>query len=261
MKIYVLSDLHLETRASFAPDARAAEEADVVILAGDIAVHSEGIRWAAQTFADKPVVYVLGNHEFYGGHISKVALACKHEATGTNVHLLDNGTTVIDGVRFLGCTLWTDFELFGNEFGTLSKAMYLAKSCIRDFSCITFGSTGWMTPAQSVILHRTSREWLEGELDKPFAGPTVVVTHHAPSKGSIAPQFANDFVTAAFVSDLDPLIAKADLWIHGHTHSAFDYRVGKCRVVCNPRGYVSATRSDDQEKTGWDSQLLVEVTA
>lgn len=286
MNIYPVSDLHLEFSA-WTPPTEAVAAADVVVLAGDVALGTRGVAWAAEAFAGKPVIYVIGNHEFYGGNVSRTAIEIKRAAAGTNVTVLDNDALELGGVRFLGCTLWTDFGLFGSSDGDVASALAAAQRHVSDFSRITFGSTGWMTPAQSVILHRASASWLESRLEAQFAGPTVVVTHHAPSFCSVAPQWRRDIVSAAFASRLDDLVTKSDLWIHGHTHSAFDYRLGsdpgKGRLICNPRGYArdiqaheagrallrcgdgSGAMAPDQapvagaERTGWNPGLIVEI--
>src|SRR5665213_3174302 len=112
MKIHLLDDVHLE----FGRFKHTPPKCDVVILSGDIGVGLMGIEWAQETF-DVPVIYVAGNHEFYGkkrrflSHQEKL----RKKAAGSNVHVLQNEAVVIDGVRFLGTTLWTDFNLYGNQ--------------------------------------------------------------------------------------------------------------------------------------------------
>jgi hypothetical protein len=236
----------------------------VIVLAGDIGVGTQGVEWARRAFPCKQVPYAIGNHEFYGGNISRMAIEIKKAAAGSNVIVLDNDIVEIDGVRFLGVTLWTDFRLFSDNPDDVAWAMHAANYMLADFSCITFGTTGWMTPAQSVLLHNASIEWLETELAKPFDGKTVVISHHAPSMMSVEPRFATHPATPAFASRLDHLVARANLWIHGHTHCAFDYRIGDDpdmgRVICNPRGYVFETRGGNGgETTGFLRKLLVEI--
>jgi Icc-related predicted phosphoesterase len=264
MKVHILSDLHTEMTAPFVPSKRTVAAADLIVLAGDIGVGTQGVAWAIRTFPGKQVLYAIGNHEFYGGNISRTAIEIRKAAAGSNVTVLDNDSVILDGVRFLGCTLWTDFKLFGDSPDEIAWALHAAKYSIADFSTITFGTTGWMTPAQSVILHDASIEWLDTELAKPFDGKTVVITHHAPSIQSVEPRFAAHPATPAFASRLDHLVAQANLWIHGHTHCAFDYRIGddpeKGRVVCNPRGYMFETRGGHGgETTGFLRKLLVEI--
>lgn len=231
MKLRILSDLHIEF-ADFAPPG---VDCDVVILAGDIGVGMGGLRWAESRFPDRPVVYVLGNHEFY---FHDTALVGVMKARGpTNIHVLNNDQVVIDGVRFLGSTLWTDFALFGEAERRF--AMETAQLDMPDFSVIqNDGQT--FTPEDAMEMHRSSREWLETMLTTPFDGSTVVVTHHGPSFRSVHPRYADNPLTPAFASHLDHLIAgdRMSLWVHGHMHDPFDYELNGTRVVCNPRGYA-----------------------
>lgn len=261
MKLLVYSDLHIDVCPLVVPQ-RAIKEADLIVLAGDICPGVRSVQWAQEAFAGKPVVFVIGNHELYGGNVSRTSIEIKKATKGSNVHVLDSEAVVIDGVRFIGTTFWTDFKLFGSSMAELGTALHVAKNCMADFSCITHGTTGWMTPAQSVHLHRVAKAWLQEEIERSVfhAGPTVVVTHHAPAWGSLAPRWAKDPVSPAFVSRCEDLVAKAEgLWIHGHTHQAFDYTIDKCRVVCNPRGYK--TKDGGGEVTGFDSHLLVDLEA
>ena len=235
MKLNVLSDLHL----SVCPLDFPSNDADVVILAGDIARPEEAIAWASAL--GKPVLYVPGNHEFYGGSIAGTRDALASCAAGTNVRLLDDGEVIIDGVRILGTTLWTDFRLFGDGVQR-TNAMEAGRRFMRDFTRIrnTDDSPSPFTPADAAALFAEQSRWLEARLATRFAGPTVVITHHAPSRQSIHPRFAGSPLNACFVSDAEYLIdgTRVQLWIHGHTHDSFDYAVNGTRVVCNPRGYA-----------------------
>jgi predicted phosphodiesterase len=242
MRIRVFSDLHLE-EAPFDPPAA---EADVVVLAGDIHNGPAGIEWAKRTFA-QPVVFVAGNHEPFDADLHATAAALRAAASGSNVQVLDCGETLIGGVRFLGCTLWSDFELYG-ESGR-AVAIEALHRIAPDFRIITFGDR-LFSPDDWLALHRAHRAWLEERLVAPFVGPTVVVTHFLPHPGSIAPHFAAHPLNPGFASLLEPLVARATLWIHGHTHAASDYVVGGTRVVCNPRGYP-------REQTGFRADLVV----
>lgn len=254
MRIYAVNDLHLEI-GFWMPRPSTVAAADLVVLAGDIGRHAEGLVWARTAFSGKRIVYVAGNHEFYGAEYHEMRCELRRTARELEIDLLENDEVVIDGVRILGCTLWTDFRLFGNE----ACAMGHARRRMNDFLRIRFeGSpTVSLRPEDTVTLHRQSRAWLEGKLAEPFTGKTVVVTHHAPSLASIDEQWKKDLLTAAFASHLDPLVAQADLWLHGHTHAFADHRIGDCRVVCNPRGYVVDGRA--LEATGWNPDLVVEV--
>lgn len=234
------------------------ESYDLVILAGDIHAHTHAIPWAAKTFS-KPVIYVPGNHEFYGAHlIGLTAELRKCAARYSHVHLLDNDAIEIGGVRILGAVLWTDFMLYGSDRGTMGRCLNEAKHGMSDFSVIRFSGGGFLSPVDTVRLHRVSTSFLAEALATPFDGPTIVVTHHLPSMHSVADRFKSALMSAAFASNLDHLVAKADLWIHGHTHDGFDYRIGKCRVVCNPRGYPDRLK-DRYENPAFDGAKIVSL--
>lgn len=231
MKLNVLSDLHLTVASLARPD----NDADVVILAGDIARPAEAIAWAAP-FA-RPVLYVAGNHEFYGSSIDDTRAALARESEGTCVRVLDDDVVVLGGVRFVGTTLWTDFLLDGAE--RRDEAMREAQRFIRDFSRIRVGDRAF-SPEDSAERFAMHRGFLARTLATPFDGPTVVITHHAPAPPSVHARFRGSSLNGCFVSDLTSMLdgARAKLWIHGHTHDSFDYAVNGTRVLCNPRGYA-----------------------
>jgi predicted phosphodiesterase len=254
MKLNILSDLHL----GFEAFERPVNDADVVVLAGDIARPRQAVSWASGF--DKPVLYVPGNHEFYGSSIDGTVAELERLCRGTNVHLLEDRAVVLGGVRFLGTTLWSDFRLFGTG-ERKSAAMAEAKRLLRDFSRIALSesSDAVFTPEDCAALCGRHADWLESTLATPHDGPTVVITHHAPSPGSIHPRFAGSLLNACFVSDFEHLLGeeRSQLWIHGHTHDSFDYQVRRTRVVCNPRGYA---RSGVDENPLFDPDFIVEVS-
>jgi Icc-related predicted phosphoesterase len=253
LKINVLSDLHLSLGALEIPRT----DADAVILAGDIARPRQAVSWASG-FA-KPVLYVPGNHEFYGGSVAGTVEELKRLCAGTSIHVLDNDEVIVEGVRFLGTTLWTDFMLFG-EGEKREAAIGEAQRFMRDFSRIRTGEAPEVlfTPAASAALFNLHASWLDSKLAEPYAGPTVVITHHAPSRRSIHPRFADSLLNACFVSDAERLIdgSRSRLWIHGHTHDSFDYSVNATRVICNPRGYA---KDGVNENPRFDASLVVEI--
>lgn len=259
MRLLILSDLHHEVWRENAPDIDPdTSRPDVVILAGDIDKPAAALAWAQAQFADVPVIYVIGNHESYGDSWERTQRRLKAQHGNTaNVHLLDRGEVVIDGVRFLGATLWTDYALFGED--KKEESMAAALPVMVDYRRIQVedGGLHMMTPDDTVALHRRDAAWLAQQLAAPFAGPTVVVTHMAPSMQSVAERYADDLVSAAFSSNLDALAAQADLWVHGHTHDSFDYRIGQCRVVCNPCGYIK--RDGTPENARFDPDFIVEL--
>ena len=271
MKIRVLSDLHLECDE---PEAIPHADADLVVLAGDIHNHAEGIRWAAQTFdPDTPVIYVPGNHEYYDGEFGALETAMRDAAASVdNVHYLNNAvwTEPAGRWRVLGTTLWTDFELFGAGEEARAASFAAAEKAMLDFRGpiqVTWAADtrGDDAPARrfsvddALALHRQSRAWLEQELATPFDGATIVVTHHAPHRASLAERFALDLASAGFVSHLPTLVREpVALWVHGHTHTTFDYVCNGTRVVCNPRGYVGRRRHTlENPQFAWDK--IVEI--
>ena len=238
MKLHILNDLHIEFE-DFEPPAT---DADVIVLAGDIGVGMEGLRWAEARFPDRPVIYVPGNHEFYHHDIDLID-ALKAEAPD-HIHVLNDDQVVIDGVRFLGSILWTDFALFGETDRFF--AQQAARQRMTDFSIIQNHGRRF-TPEDAARRHAASRGWLASMLAQPFDGKTVVVTHHAPSSRSVPARYARDLLTPAFASNLETLMDSdgVALWIHGHIHDSFDYEIDGTRVVCNPRGYAPNALTPD----------------
>jgi len=265
MRIHLLSDLHFEFqnwRRTWCLDQ---VEADVHVLAGDIGVGLEGIQWALDHFT-RPVIYVMGNHEFYGQRpMVKLMSMAREKTAGTHVHLLENDSVVIDGVRFLGCTLWSDFCLFGEE--KKFEMMQHAQKSMTDYhsihvhrkgirhDCISIYDGGQshatgdrLTPDYVLDLHKQSIEFLERELERapdPSMVPepwntTIVVTHHAPSPSRLPNGVAIDPVDAAYATYLEGIVQKSDMWLHGHTHIAREQAIGNTRVIANCRGYRDA---------------------
>jgi predicted phosphodiesterase len=244
LRIQIYSDVHLEHAPFAPPDARA----DVVVLAGDIANGAAGIEWAKRTFP-RPVIYLAGNHEYYGGEFDSAQQAMRAAARQCAVELLDCSEAVFDGARFLGCTLWTDYSLAPQA--RRPAAIEGARKLNPDYQLIRYGSRAF-APEDAIALCERHRAWLGAKLAEPFAGKTVVVTHFAPHPLSIAPAYAGHPANPGFVLDLAEMMGRAALWIHGHTHTFFDYRVRGTRVVCNPRGYPG-------EPTGFRPGLTVEL--
>lgn len=250
MKLHILSDLHNEF--SHHMPSPASKQADVIVLAGDIWKHDKGIYWARQTWPDKEIIYVAGNHEFYGRVRKDVLSMLKIAANETGVHFLDDDEVVINYVRFLGATLWTDFELLGDK----KRCMSDGQASLNDFRIIYEGDRVF-SPTDSIVLHEKSLGFLTSKLAEKHDGKTVVVTHHLPSMQSVARRFKDDTLSACFASNIDYILGNSELWIHGHTHDSFDYVSNGTRVVCNPRGYC---RYDSGQENGYfKADLIVEI--
>lgn len=279
MKIQILSDLHLEF-LGIDIDSDGVDS-DVVVLAGDIHPGSDGIEWAARTWQGKPVIYVPGNHEYYGQVYQELRRSMREVAAQhDNIRLLDQDACVIDGVLFVGCTLWTDFRYFQPESQRRRmEAMYTARRCMNDFRLIRFvGERGNHTkfrPEHSASICEQELAYIQFLLHMDSASlaarfgvdqvrARVVVTHHLPCTQSAQPRFRSDILMPCFASRFENTVSLADLWIHGHTHHSFDYRLeasdGKAatRVVCNPRGYCNV--QNEPENRSFNQNLMISVT-
>ncbi|WP_085318443.1 metallophosphoesterase family protein [Derxia lacustris] len=266
MRIQLASDLHLEhltSRFPGEPLIRPVPAAKVLVLAGDIGRVKDVVR----VFGDwpVPVLYVLGNHEFYSERVDAVRDQARQLTAGTPIRYLEREAFQLDGVRFLGTTLWTDYRY--PDGCSQAELMRAAEQSIWDHRAIAFCQGTAFGAAQALAEHEASRHWLRTELARPFQGRTVVITHHAPHPRSVHPRFDGSLVNAAFVSDLSKLMPQADLWLHGHVHDCFDYRVDGCRVVANPRGYAENRRSAAHvdelvfENDEFRSDLLIDTDA
>jgi len=235
MKIQFCSDLHVEVHRSNYHLKKT--DADVIVLAGDIHTGIEAIEFAAQesTKQDKPVIIVAGNHEFYG-HDYHHILSKMREAASSHqlVHFLENDDVIIDNTRFIGCTLWTDYFGLNPEYQAINMA-YCGR-LLRDHVVIRDKNKNF-TPKDALALCLASKDYLDRKLNASFSGKTVVVTHHGPSLACQHKQYRFSEISTAFISDLDSLVRKADLWIYGHTHSNLYTKVGNCRLVSNQLGY------------------------
>lgn len=256
LKLQILSDLHNEfvRGGAYQPDD-VAKEADVIILAGDIGKGANGISWASEAFKGKTIIYVPGNHEYYGRDILETQAMMRIMAQQTGVILLNDDEYIIGGlggVRFLGTTLWTDFKYFGEGFQ--KTAMAEGQRWLNDFKVIHYGRLGHFAPTHSVELHEKSLAWLKAKLDEPFDGKTVVITHHLPSRLSVSDRFEGSTINPCFASNLDELFGKMAVWVHGHTHDSKDYVANGTRVICNPFGYH---RHEENEL--FNRKLIVEI--
>ena len=261
MKLYVLSDLHLESDRSWRfPDD--VGDFDVAVVAGDV---NGSVRRSIETLRDapllkgKPVLLAIGNHEYYGFVFQDNLDDGIAAAEGTDVHVMHRNSLVIDGVRFIGATLWTDYSLLG----TTKASMVLAGHEMNDHVLMKYREAGGhisrFMPWHARAEHLGDLAYLRAVLSEPHTGKTIVVTHHLPSASSIATRFQNSPLNPAFASDLDSLILEKApaLWIHGHTHSSCDYQLGETRILCNPKGYQTYDRL--VENGAFDAKLVTEI--
>ena len=252
-KFHVISDVHLEfSKLGYheQPDV------DAVILAGDIGPGFSGMAFASKTF-DMPKFYVAGNHEFYNRELDKHNRDMQYRATRHGINFLQNSVNVFEGIRIIGSTMWTDYNLYGTKF----ISMELARRYMSDYKHISFYDTENnvlrnLTPHDISIENFNSVDFIRNELNTLFNGPTIVVTHHAPSSLSIGEKWIGDDCNPCFASRLEELIGdtKPDYWIHGHIHNHTVYELYDTKVICNPRGYHSRYGS---EKTGFINNFTI----
>jgi hypothetical protein len=261
LKLHILSDLHL-LHCRMDP---AEVLGDVLVLAGDI---GDGGCLRAIPFAKnyrkagKPVIYVPGNHEYYGKSMAAELRRLDREVRKAGIIFLYNRVRTLQGVRFIGTTLWTDFALDNRP----EYSMNVGAACLGDFNCI-FHNKKLLRPIRTVGLHQRALRFLERAFAQTFSGPTVVVSHHAPHPSSVHAKYIHSALNPCFASNLEPQLLRwrPALWVHGHMHDNFDYRIGDTRVVVNPRGYVRELNLSDGshyrevENRAFDPDLVLEV--
>jgi len=286
MKIAITSDVHLEFGDLILNNG---ENADVLILSGDICVASDfrdpdvysmvqgGKTQRYTEFFERcasefpKVIYVVGNHEHYHGDFAETfSILRKYLGHIENLHILDKEHVVIDGVTFIGGTLWTDMNAEDpvtlshirgvmNDFRIIenSTEMVSYKTMVNAYDGdgnVKLDENG--QPIQQAEFHKRPARFLPEDTvqdhkkmlqyinvtSEPL-GKYVVVGHHAPSKASTHPRYKDEvIVNGAYSSRLDQFILdrpQIKLWTHGHTHEDFDYMIGTTRIVCNPRGYIN----------------------
>lgn len=248
MKIHIVSDLHRE----FGYNDFDLNLADVLILAGDTDLEVKGISWLKSLSLDIPIIYVLGNHEYYKGAYPKTLYKIKDAASNSNIHVLENESLEIDHVCFHGCTLWTDFSLKGNPAAYGS----LCQSRMNDYKKIRLGDNyAKLRSIDTFRIHQTSRQWLTESLSVSEAKHNIVVTHHAPSIRSLPMKYLDDPISAAYVSDMEDLIIKhqPSYWIHGHIHTPVNYKIGNTEIICNPHGYINELYN------GFNNNIVIDI--
>ena len=248
MKIQIISDLHQE----FGVSELSFENADLVILAGDINLGTKGIEWVKQNISDKPVIYVLGNHEYYKGTYPNTLNKIVALAKDSNIQVLENNFVEFEGIRFYGATLWTDFSLLGNpvEYGIICQ------SKMNDYKLIRRDpSYSKLRTVDTYKIHQLSKNWLQKSLAESKGYKNVVITHHAPSIQSLPFLYKDDPVSSAYASNLEDMIGqyKPAYWIHGHIHTPVRYKIDQTEIICNPHGYIS------EKYNGYSKELIIEI--
>lgn len=254
LKIWYFSDVHADAQNDDMPYGYPPENADVCVIAGDILGGPESVDYLASRIR-VPIIFVPGNHEYWGHVYQKSRSAMlKCAARHSHVTVLSDGqTTTVGDVLFVGATLFTDFALFGERH--VPEVMAEAIKEGFDFRSIAFGRYGederLFTPADAKAIHERSLEKIEEALSITSCDRKVVVSHYGPSPQSIPNEFQGVISNAWYVSDLTEFIKRTspDVWIHGHVHKSFDYRIGKCRVLCNPRGFERENMSFEWDKS------------
>lgn len=244
----VVSDLHLEHDPRFAVDAAGV---DVLLALGDLLGGEQdatGVEYLAQVAPDVPVLYVPGNHEFEGHSLVDGVARLRKRAKGTNVQVLYRNAVDFGGVRLLGATLWSGFDLFGAAHRR--KCQDEAQASLYDFKLILGRNGRPILPSAVREEHLKDVAWLTQQLAKDPEVPKVLLTHFAPAAGSLIQAFSKELLAAYWVNPCEALVKKAMLALHGHTHASFDYHLqaagpGRGRVIANAKGFTYALRLAD----------------
>lgn len=253
MKLQILSDLHIDSyaRQSLPLGNIPKTEADAVLVAGDTANSDNGMLWLQEQASrlKVPIVTIAGNHEYFNEDIlhfdKKLATWDNYnESLCQGLKVLQCQQIDMGDVRILGCTLWTDYQYQADD-----DTIDIAKRFMRDYKQIYAGD-GLFSPELSIQLHQKQRAWLKQALilSKKLGKKTVVMSHHSISPLSVSEKYATLPSNAAFVSDFSAWMHEPwapQLWVHGHTHEAFDYQINKTRVVVNPRAYPNELSSTE----------------
>lgn len=288
MNIWTISDLHLKnTNPDQFGRRLKIPSANICALPGDICDDLEaGIRWVAAIIAPHmPVVMVLGNHDLFGNALSTATKKAREIALDAVIKRDVNGNPILDaegniqrhhpifvldddvelilpkhGVRFIGSTMWTDFSIMAGDHddkkAVREQALADMKTAMPEYHNVYLDEVRGniiprlMRPVDAYACHVASREALIKKLEKPFVGKTVVMTHHAPSPQSISTFFGKNKLTPGFVSNMEDIMLQyePDLWLHGHVHDSFNYRVGRTQVFCHAQG--------GNPKFSWQSGII-----
>jgi len=265
MKIQLLSDLHNEFLRNDRQNSNhkwtgaiPETDADVILLAGDIDVGTYGTDWAIKESKrlGKNIIYVLGNHEFYRHEYNSLKQKIKKLTEGTAVHYLNCETYIQGNVRFIGTTLWTDYKADSSVPQDL--AMFFVEKGLADHKMIKYKAGNKyrrFQPLDALAIHKKELSWLEKQVNTPYEGKTVVVTHHGPHPVCQHPAYPVSEISTAFHSDLSELIGNnnIDMWAFGHTHANVDKIIDGTRIISNQAGYPG------ENVTDFNASTIIEV--
>ena len=249
MKISILSDLH---REFWQVDIPYYTDSDVVIFAGDIACPIEKSMDFLIEYSNKRkllVIAVLGNHDFYRSNYEEALnYAAKRTKESKYLYLLENSSCIIDNVKFIGCTLWSDFSYeTGGNISLQEDNAYIAQANVADFYEIRFGKNNKRFSAMKCMsLYNESINFLKEELSKDFSGKTIVVTHFGIDKKCSNSKHFDSRLQPYFISNVSEILNnfKLDFCIHGHTHFSNSFSIGNTKVISNQVGYPRENEKD-----------------
>lgn len=276
MKLWIWSDVHSELQDVPYPTREQAPDCDVIIIAGDLTIAPDlpcMVEFLIRRH-EKPIIYVAGNHEFYQ---DKWLLSDRYRSMESDrriikaietlsvnwpsrFYCLDEDELIIGSTRFLGATLWVDFQMNLAAQSDLPRHMHEAREVLNDFRAIHMGDRKRFKPDDMLNLHNSNADYIRRKLSEPFDGSTVVITHHMPHPECTPAAYAGMKANYLFASSDDAFgrLLHSDiapeLWICGHTHHAFDISIGRTRVVCNPFGYKW-----EQGRNGFQWKLVIEA--
>ncbi|MBC7436846.1 MAG: metallophosphoesterase [Bdellovibrionales bacterium] len=263
MKIQLLSDLHLEVHPHFKPTP--APGADLLVLAGDIGSYQPGslltdtdfglARFSPHHGWPAPVLFVPGNHEYDHLDFDATHERLRESCERLGITWLERETQVLGGIRFIGTTLWTDFDALSQWPNDITRNLKMREKAFRAAN-FYLRKAGVMRHGEPMLAEQMREQalvcqaWLRAALAEPFDGTTVAITHFAPSLLSADPRYGLVPGTAGFCNALDDLFPQARFWLHGHLHAPSNYLHNGCRVVANPLGY-SRKGEQDGYRAGW----------
>ena len=222
---------------------------EIVVAAGDIHTKGRGPEFLRYIYPNCEILYVAGNHEYYGSSIPAMDDRLRKECEKYDIHFLQCDAVEIEGVRFSGCSLWTDFQLYGSD--NFYKATIEAERYMRDYLAIYYPDEelGSVNADHTISIHKKHLAWLQAQQ------ADVIITHHAPSLQGVQDGYKDSLLTAAFASDLEHVVKQmgAKYWICGHTHMAKRFQIGKTEIVLNCMGYPG------EHIEGFDPALILSV--